>query len=265
MAVAPNGARKNRDDHPNLPITIKEIVRTAAECREAGACMLHLHIRDTNGKHTLDPEIYKSAIDTIQKETAHDLLIQVTSEAVSMYSPAEQMAAIRAVKPEAVSLALREFIPQPTQEKTAAEFFNWLHRENVIAQYILFTPEELSWYASLQARGIIPPKQHPLLFVLGRYATNQQSQPTELIPFVNQTNSSSPWMVCAFGASESACAMTAAALGGHARVGFENNLLLSNGRVADNNAQLVDQVRHGAEVIGRPLANADEAREIFAC
>lgn len=69
--------------------------------------------------------------------------------------------------------------------------------------------------------------------------------------------------MCAFGAGEHACATTAAALGGHVRVGFENNLLLNNGQVASDNAALVHQVADSARVLGRHLCTAQQAREAF--
>jgi 3-keto-5-aminohexanoate cleavage enzyme len=70
--------------------------------------------------------------------------------------------------------------------------------------------------------------------------------------------------MCAFGAGEHACAAAAAALGGHVRVGFENNLLLKTGEVARDNAQLVEQVVDVASALGRPLATAQQARDGFA-
>jgi uncharacterized protein (DUF849 family) len=70
--------------------------------------------------------------------------------------------------------------------------------------------------------------------------------------------------MCAFGAGEHACAAAAAALGGHVRVGFENNLLLKSGEVAKDNAELVRQVVDVAAALGRPLATAQQAREWFS-
>ncbi len=62
LAVAPNGARRTNTDHPALPMTADEIARTAAECREAGAAMIRLHVRDRNGDHSLDADLYRDAI-----------------------------------------------------------------------------------------------------------------------------------------------------------------------------------------------------------
>jgi uncharacterized protein (DUF849 family) len=69
--------------------------------------------------------------------------------------------------------------------------------------------------------------------------------------------------MCAFGPGENACVATAAALGGHARVGFENNLRLRDGQLAPDNAALVRQAAEVAAALGRPLASAAQIRERF--
>ena len=69
--------------------------------------------------------------------------------------------------------------------------------------------------------------------------------------------------MCAFGPQENACAIAAASLGGHARVGFENNLFLKSGEQAASNAALVTQVAQGALALGRPLATAQDIRNLF--
>ena len=68
IAVAPNGARKTQKDHPQLPISPKEIAHTAAACQEAGACMLHLHVRDKKLVHSLDVDRYRKTIQAIRQE-----------------------------------------------------------------------------------------------------------------------------------------------------------------------------------------------------
>ena len=111
VTVAPNGGRKTKADHPALPLTADELARTAAECLERGASMIHLHVRDKDGGHCLDPEAYRSVIARICEEVGDRLVLQITSESLGRYSPAEQRAAVLRTNPEAVSLALRELAP----------------------------------------------------------------------------------------------------------------------------------------------------------
>jgi uncharacterized protein (DUF849 family) len=264
LAVAPTGARKTRDDHPALPMTPDEVAACAAACAEAGAAMIHLHVRDRDGGHSLDVDAYRAAIDAVRRETGKRLVIQATSESVGLYSREQQMAMVRKLRPEAVSLALREFVPGAAQEKEAAEFFTWLEAERILPQYILFSDQDVIRFHDLMTRGVVPAGPKFLLFVLGRYTAGQRSQPADLLPFLAANGARHPWSVCAFGPRETACAVTAAALGGHARVGFENNLYLPDGSVAPDNAELVNAAAAGARMLGRPLGDAETARAIMA-
>ncbi len=120
LAVAPNGGRKTKADHSALPLTAGELARTAAECLERGASMVHLHVRDAEGRHCLDPEAYRSAFASICQEVGDRLVLQITSESLGRYSPAEQRTAALRTNPEAVSLALRELAPEKADEKDSA-------------------------------------------------------------------------------------------------------------------------------------------------
>ncbi|MBB3066924.1 3-keto-5-aminohexanoate cleavage protein [Limibacillus halophilus] len=260
LTVAPNGARKTKRDHPALPITPAELAAEAEASLAAGAAMIHLHVRDAEDQHSLDPGRYREAIDAIRERVGNKIVIQMTTEAVGRYSPAEQMASVRAVEPEAVSLAVREFFSDPNLEKDAARFTHELAERGVMAQYIVYSEEDLQWFSSLRDTGKLPIQAQSLLFVLGRYTAGQRSEPSDLLPFLRANKPNYSWALCAFGPKEAACAAAAATLGGHARVGFENNLLLSDGTPAPNNAALIAQAVAIARAIGRPLASADTLR-----
>lgn len=99
ICVAPSGARRTSVDHPALPITTAQIAREAAACAEAGASVIHLHVRDEAGRHSLDAQRYRAAIEAIRQAVGERLLVQVTTEAVGMYSPPEQISLIHASHP----------------------------------------------------------------------------------------------------------------------------------------------------------------------
>lgn len=264
IAVAPNGARKTKADHPALPITPEELAETAARCLDAGASMIHLHVRDDDQKHSLDVSAYRAAIAAIRARVGGELIIQVTTEAVGIYTPAQQMAMVQELEPEAVSLAVRELCPDDAHEEIAAKFFGWLHNSGISPQYILYSAEDVARFKRLHAAGVIPREQPFVLYVLGRYSAGQTSQPTDLLPFLAEAGDSiADWAMCAFGPLEGACAVTAAGLGGHCRVGFENNMRLANGDVASGNADLVTQVADQAGLMGRHVASPAEARKIL--
>jgi 3-keto-5-aminohexanoate cleavage enzyme len=274
IAVAPNGARKTARDHPALPISPRELAECAAACRDAGASMLHLHVRDGAGRHSLAPADYRPAIEAVRSAVGRSLVLQLTSEAVGIYAPAEQRAMIRELRPEAVSLGLREMLPEgggeSGEEREAASFLAWAHREHIVVQLILYDADDVRRYAELRRRAVIPEGRHWVLFVLGRYTPGQRSTLADLLPFVaawqaaGAISAAVPWAICAFGPREIECGLGAAALGGHLRVGFENNVRLPDGRIARDNAELVACAADLARHLGHKIATAEGLREMFA-
>ncbi|TPI48356.1 3-keto-5-aminohexanoate cleavage protein [Mesorhizobium sp. B2-9-1] len=254
IAVAPNGGRRTRADHPALPMTQTELARAAAECLEAGAAMIHLHVRDRHGRHVLDPDAYRAATAAVRRCVGDALVVQITSEALGLYEPERQMKVVRQTRPEAVSLALRELVPDRHAEAAFATFLAWLRHEHVLPQIILYDPDEALYLFDLHRRGLIPWDDIPVLFVLGRYTASQQSAPTDLLPFLSpHVPRFRSFMVCAFGRDEAACVCAGALFGGDVRVGFENNLLLPDGSIAASNAVLVDTVAQRLRGFGRPI------------
>lgn len=267
LAVAPNGARKTQADHPAVPISPAEIAATAAAAQAAGASMIHLHVRDAALKHSLDVGAYREATAAVREAVGDKLVIQVTSEAVGIFTPEQQMAMVRELQPEAVSLAIREIVPEGGEDE-AREFLAWLAGAGILPQYILYAAEDVERFARLQAEGVVPPGPAFLLFVLGRYTPGQRSVPNDLLPFLSEVETwpeaaKLPWAICAFGPKETACVTAAATLGGHARVGFENNLFLPSGQQARDNAELVAASAAAAAAFGRPLADAATARRLM--
>ena len=168
------------------------------------------------------------------------------------------------VRPEAVSVALRELMPEPDTEAEASAFLHRLAASDRLVQHILYSLDDVRRFQSLVAAGTIPFHHASVLFVLGRYTAGQQSDPRDLLPYLAAWNLDLPWATCAFGRRETACVVTAAALGGHARVGFENNLHLPDGAVAPDNAALVSCVVAASRAIGLRPATSSEARAVFS-
>ncbi|RMF17261.1 MAG: 3-keto-5-aminohexanoate cleavage protein [Alphaproteobacteria bacterium] len=265
VMVAPNGARRQKDDHPALPITPVELAETALAARQAGAAAIHLHVRDRNGGHTLDVARYRDAMAAIRERAGRDLMIQVTSEAVGQYMPEEQMAMVRMLMPEAVSLAVRELLPDddPLTHEHAREFFSWLATTGILAQFILYSPRDVKRFRSLQRAGVIANGPAFVLLVLGRGAS--LGELPVMLAALEPGDPDRPvdWMVCGFGPLELPAAAAAIALGGHVRIGFENNLHLADGRLAPDNAALVRQLRPLWETLRRPPLTPCELRRLI--
>ncbi len=243
IMVAPNGARKTKEDHPNLPVTIAEVVTEAARCYTAGAGAVHAHVRDAEGAHVLDAGLYSELLQELATQVP-EMVAQITTEAVGRYSPEEQRACVAAVKPRCVSIALREMTPGQ-DDAVLRRFYHDLCAEDVNVQHILYAPEEITQLAHFVQSGVIPAQNSEMLIVLGRYQKDQQSTADDLPPFISNFPSlphQLPWAICAFGSRETECLKTAISLGGKTRIGFENNIFNADGSVAETNAMRVSEL-----------------------
>ena len=261
ILAAPNGARRTREDHPALPVTASEHAVCAESLVDAGAAVLHLHVRDGDGGHSLDVDRYRAAIAAIRERVGDALVVQVTTEACGRYSREEQMALVRELRPEAVSLSLRELLPDDSHEAPAAAFFAWLGRNDVWPQYILYSADDVRRFDSLRRRGVFAAERPFCLLVLGRYSDRLEGLPAELGEMLGAVDASRfPWAACCFGRHENAAMVDATGAGGHVRLGFENNLVLCDGTPARDNADLVKQYLSSVAHFGRRPATADEIR-----
>lgn len=259
LAVAPNGARKSKADLPSIPLTAEEIGKDAKACQQAGASMIHLHVRSEKGKHSLSSKFYNDAIQQIKEQTKGELFIQVTSEAVGKYSSDEQFEMIHSLKPQGVSIGLREIKQHDALEINS--HFNWMRDNDVYPQLILYNQHDLQLYKQWLKEGVLEGKTYPLLFVIGKHQVEGVFD-TDVLETASEYTASS-WMVCAFGAQEYTVGKYSAKLGGHIRLGFENNHLLANGNDAKNNTEIIKQMASHLKKEGEKLASYQDACKIM--
>lgn len=262
IIVAPNGARKTKQDHLNLPMSNDELVAEARACQAAGAAMIHLHARDTNGRHSLEIEDNLPVYHAVKEAVGDGMIVQLTTEAVGQYSAQQQMALIEAVRPEAASFALRELLPDSQSEKQAGDFFCRVAGENILSQIILYDEADIERYFRLLSRGVLPDHNQHALVVLGRYHNDQQSSPWDLrgLSLERFRQQGIRCAVCAFGAKEQDCLTSAMLLGLDVRVGFENNHLDASGETAESNAAQVKALNNISQLLNIPLDDAHRLR-----
>lgn len=246
VMVAPNGARRGKTDHSALPITDDEVIETAISCHAAGAGGIHIHIRDSDGEHLLDAARYRALLTRLN-DVVPNMYLQITSEAAGRYDTATQQAMVRDLKPEHVSVALREMVRRDADWPVATEFYAWALDADVAIQHILYSPAELTTFLKAAASGRIPGAHFQLQFVLGTYDASEVSIPANLSGFLGLLNEAPvqltfDWMLCAFGKEETECLVHALKNGGKARVGFENSLWNADGTLAKDNAARVREV-----------------------
>lgn len=269
IMCAPNGARRSKTDHSKIPLTATELADCAEEILAAGASILHLHVRDNDGGHTLSVEKYREAISAIKDRVGDKLVIQVTSEAVGIYSRDQQIDMVKTLKPEAVSLALREICPDPRFDDEAYDFFCWMQNQNVFPQIILYDEEDAQRFESMRRANVFSTSKPFVLCVLGKYTDPKGRVPApsvavELTVFADIFNPAGvPWAACAFGENEHRLAAEVLRLGGHVRVGFENNVSSQNGGLATDNAELVGAASRVAKATGHAIASAQNVRDRF--
>lgn len=243
VMVAPNGVRLTKTDHPALPVTIDEIVASALVCQQAGADGLHAHVRDADQRHVLDIGLYTELLNELARQ-APDLYVQITTEAAGIYTPADQRHLVETLKPQAVSIVLKE-ITAGQDAAVTRRFFDMCEKENIGVQHILFDENDVAHFARLVAKGDIPKQELKALIVLGRYTPGQISSPSDVSQLAQNLTSALPyvdWSACAFGVQETACLVEAFRHGGKARVGFENNRHNTDGSVAANNQERVAEL-----------------------
>ncbi len=262
IMLAPTGARLTQADHPALPMSIAETLAAAKAGRDAGAHALHAHIRDKNGAHVLDKNLYRELLSTANTSLGAEYPTQITTEAVGIYTPAEQIALVEQIEPQFFSIALRELLPHgytPVEETKARDFYHWAFDRHIGVQHILYGTDDIHFYLAQTKAGLIPTEQRSVIIVLGRYGRVQLAKVNDVAPAAALANEHGLlWMLCAFGQTETQCLVEAAKLGGGVRIGFENNRYNSDGSIAADNTERVLELTTALRKQHIPLASHDQ-------
>lgn len=239
IMVAPNGARKTKKDHPNLPVDLDEIVATAKSCFVAGARALHLHVRDEQGRHSLDAGRYNEAIAALGGAVP-EMQVQITTESAGLYGPQVQFDCLAKVSPEWASVSVREINRDPD---AARGLYHLCSDQGTRVQHIAYDTTDIALLHRWRREGVVPLEQDEVICVLGTYEPPRAGTQHELSKFVAATRDLR-FSVCTFGASEQTCLTLAAASGAEIlRVGFENNLTAPGGALWRSNADAVSSLK----------------------
>jgi uncharacterized protein (DUF849 family) len=250
VMVAPNGARRQKNDHPALPLTEAELARVAQRCQAAGATALHLHVRDDQGRHSLDAGRYRGALAAVA-ETAPGMAVQITTESAGIYTPDDQFACLQSLCPSAASISIREMAQAP---EVAARVYAHCAEAGTEVQHILYGPGCLAQLEIWYDTGVVAATMRDAIFVLGQYVPSVLARPDAVTGVaVDAAALNLSWSLCAFGRAEQACLLAAIAAGGNVRVGFENNIETPDGRVLADNAASIAALIKAASAAGHTL------------
>ena len=245
LMVAPNGARPTKKDHPAVPITINEIVKTGESCFKAGAEAIHFHTRNNKGEHVLDGGLCKETLSELQKKVPK-MHLQITTEAIGKYSPEEMRKLAYDVLPPGISIGVREMIPSRSPKSEDRKIYEKLIEAGTKIQHICYEPEDIDLLSNLLTQCKISKDGVWCMFVIGHY-TGKISNPKKISLFtqkLRENEFNADWAVCAFAKEEISCLKNAIKLGGKIRVGFENSFYMPDGSIAPNNETKVKAVKN---------------------
>ena len=244
IMVAPNGARRTTADHPAIPVTIEQIVTTAASCYKAGAGAMHFHVRDNEQQHVLDAGLYIEALAELAIAVP-EMHFQITTESVGRYSPEDMRALAYEVMPPGISIGIIEMIPDGQPTSNDIKLYKTLYEAGTRIQHICYFPDHLDIVRQIIDKADLPEDDIWCLFTIGHYS-GRVSKPELIEHFLDKLKSlkmSPEWAICAFAEQEQICLQKAVSLGGKVRVGFENSLFMPNGKTAENNTERVTAAR----------------------
>jgi 3-keto-5-aminohexanoate cleavage enzyme len=244
-------------------VTAAEIGADAARCREAGASMYHLHVRDAAGSPTQAREVFAAAIEAIRERT--DIIIQ-TSTGGAMGMTADERLQPLELDPEMASLTTgtANFGDDVFFNDTAlmTEFYTRMQKKGVRPEFEIFEAGQMdNAFKLVKQLGPAGPLLH-WDFVLG-VPGSMSGEPRNLVFLVDRVPPGSTWTTTGIGRWHMPITMTALALGGNVRLGFEDNIFLHKGVKAKENAELVSRVARVAREWDRDCATPDEARQIL--
>lgn len=263
ITCAPVGAEAMKRDNPNVPYGPEEIAIAAIDAVRAGASVIHLHIRDDDGTPTQSPTKFAEAIRHIRDEV--DCIIQISTGGAVTATEDERLLPVRELipPPEMATLTMgtvnfgSEVFWNPP--KLIRTFLSEFKRRGIKPELEIFEAGHLAYAVRLAKEGQLAGPQH-FDFVLGVPGA-MAGTAKNLLHLVESLEPGNSWSVAGIGAAELKLGTIAIALGGHVRVGFEDNVFYRKGELARSNAQLVERIARIGRELNRGIASPQEARD----
>lgn len=280
VTVAVTGSVTPTDKTPKIPVTPMEIADSAVECYREGASIAHIHVRDPlTKKPSMNLSLYAEVVDLIKNQC--DMIINLTTGIGARIvmteeekeeageglftTPERRTDHIVQLKPEMCSLDVGTMNfgtwifanPYPVVREMAAI----VRDAGVKPELEVFDVGHVEIARRLIKEGLVQLPAH-FQCCMG-VSGGVPATPKNLLHMMETIPEGSTWSVLGVGAAQFPMASLAMVLGGHVRVGFEDNLYLSKGVLAENNAQFVRKVAEMARMLDRELASPDEVREIL--
>lgn len=258
------GAEVTKEHNPAVPYTVEEIANEAYGAYKAGASIIHLHVRYDDGTPTQDVERFRECFEAIRAKCPDVIIQPSTGGAVGM-SNDERLQPIT-LMPEMATLDCGTcnfggddiFV---NTENMIKDFGEKMIVRGIKPEVEVFDKGMIDMANRLCKKGHIKAPMH-FDFVMGVNG-GISGEPRDLVFMKESIPQGSTWTVAGVGRYEFPMAVMGILMGGHVRVGFEDNVYLSKGVLAKSNAELVEKVVRLAKEFGREIATPDEAREIL--
>jgi 3-keto-5-aminohexanoate cleavage enzyme len=261
VTCAAVGAEVTLEQTPHLPHTPQRLAQTAAAVREAGGSILHVHCRTDDGSNTHDVDRFAEAYYAV--EASCDIIVQFSTGGAIGMTP-EERAGVLELRPEMATLTCGSVnFGDDIFENSFPIMRAILKKMNecgVRPELEIFDKGHIANARRLVREGLLTMPQHAD-FVLG-VPGGLEATVTNLCDLAADLPAGCTWSVAGIGRAQLPMALAAIAMGGHVRVGLEDNLYYSKGRLATNE-ELVARVARIAREAGREVATPQKAREIL--
>lgn len=266
--LAPTGAVADAERNPHVPISQSRILQDVITCAQAGVSMVHLHVRDENGKPSADASLFRTLISNLRAVPEGRELVICASTSGRHGQTLEQRAAVLdltgAAKPDMASLTLSSMnfasgasMNEPDVIRSLAKL---MLERGIRPELEIFDLGMIHFSKTLIAEGLITP---PFYFnlLLGNIA-GAQVTPNDLAALVNQLPAGSLWSLAGVGKNQKPSAGLGCVVASGVRIGLEDNLWQDNlSRSPATNVELVQWLANLAHAYGRPIARPQEVRQ----
>ncbi len=261
ITAAITGAELDKSKCPGLPITPEEQAQSAKECVEAGASVIHLHVRDDSGSPSQSLDHFKRTVEAIKKACKEVPIIQFSTGGAVGESIDNRLMPLQ-LKPDMASLNLGTI---NFGEEIFANTFSDMRllsqsmkKYSVVPEYEIYDAGHLDNLKKLIKEGVVSAPYH-CQFVLGVPGA-LNGEISSLLYLSEHLPEQSTWSVAGIGRFELPLAVHSILMGGHVRVGLEDNIYYSKGRLAKSNAELVERIVRIAKEVGREVATIADAK-----
>lgn len=263
ISAALTGAITPKSKNPNIPCTPKEIAEDAIKCWKAGAAIVHLHMRDDEFRGTMDKERFKETVERIRGES--NVVLNLTSSGEINVPFERRMEHIAELKPEIATFDAGSInvLPDGIFDNTVkflTMLGSLLNENNIKPEVEIMDSGMIAASEYYLSKGVLKAPIH-YQFVLG-FFSGTPATPENLMWLRSKLAPGSTWSAFGIGAAHLPILYTTIAMGGHIRVGLEDNLFFAPGQLATN----LDFVERAVRVIkefGNEVATSADAREIL--